>query len=191
MAGVYKGQNQAYREERLESLHRMCVINGWLNKAYEEKPSNQRDYFKGVHKYGEHENVRRNLNEGKVPISCARSKTSDTTFYIFSYSGNRSQVKCLTIEMKPKENSTIDTGMHFCKFVPVSEEYIEVEKLSDKMGDFVLMLPYFVETKEAFNNRFTLVYHDWDVLRLDKPTKKGIPSIDEETFSRNYFKNLR
>ena len=81
--------------------------------------------------------------------------------------------------------------MHFCKFVPVSEEYIEVEKLSDKMGDFVLMLPYFVETKEAFNNRFTLVYHDWDVLRLDEPTKKGIPSIDEETFSQNDFSKLR
>jgi len=72
-------------------------------------------------------------------------------------------------------------GVQFCNFKIAHKEGtsdVDVKTVSksefkELVGDYALMLPYMKEG--GFEENFTLVYHDWDVLECSNvtPTRKG------------------
>ena len=66
---------------------------------------------------------------------------------------------------------THETGMQFCRF-ECTEEVSSVKKSSLKIVDYALMLPY-SRRGFPFQNQFTLVYSDWEVLLCDNDAPIG------------------
>ena len=69
-----------------------------------------------------------------------------------------------------------------CKFT-CSKEVTTAKKQELNITDHAIMLPY-IQSKvgRVFQKQFTLIYSDWEVLRCDGQSKKGIVSIDNTNF---------
>ena len=76
-----------------------------------------------------------------------------------------------------------ESGVHFCKFT-CSKKLTTAKKQDLKITDYALMLPYIQTRKDrVFQKQFTLIYSDWEVLRCDLESKKGLVSINNNNFN--------
>jgi hypothetical protein len=78
-----------------------------------------------------------------------------------------------------------EAGVHFCKFE--MSEGITTKSLDElNPSNYAIILPYFRQNGDRpreYIKQYTLVYSDWEVLRIDLPEKrKGPAYICEKLF---------
>ena len=100
----------------------------------------------------------------------------------------------MTLVCQPATRFVEETGVHFCNFKILHKEgtsdfdikTVEKKEFKELVGDYALMLPYM--KKDGFQENFTLVYHDWDVLECSNitPSVKGRPVLSAGVFTLRY-----
>ena len=87
--------------------------------------------------------------------------------------------------------------MHFCNFKILHEKdtsdidikTVEKKEFKELVSDYALMLPY-MKKDDGFQESFTLVYHDWDVLECSNnsaaESPKGRPVPSAGAFTPEY-----
>ena len=180
-------KTQSYRETKMRLLQKLTGID-FLKASFDEGIKRERDWFTGFHRYQEKGEIIDSFVEG-VPISCFSGK-EDGLFYVAFYSGSTETINYLTVEARPSHFFIKECGAHFCAFrfqkEPSTQNVlvrtIKKSALEDMVENYALMLPY-KKQNVAFQNQFTLVYHDWDVLLCQEGCcKKGLPTVDHCVF---------
>ena len=132
------------------------------------------------------------FNEGK-PLSCFRLKGGDKCcVHIAVKNTRRENINYLTFNFKPSSKPKKEAGMHFCLF-EFETGVTEVAKKDLDISSYAIMLPYIIEdSTPRFKQQYTLIYHDWDVLRADLVDKnyKGCSSVSNSDF-RNLITELK
>ena len=172
-----------YFVTKLRNLH----IKEGLNYVMKEKqPVKRREWYRGYHCFDSKKVVLDRFKTGQV-LSCfvlnhnyeevhvayrdnavRRGGGDDLAFASFTYS---THTLCCQ-----------EAGVQFCKFT-CSKEFTTAKKQELNITDHAIMLPY-IQSKvgRVFQKKFTLIYSDWEVLRCDGQSKKGIVSIDNTNF---------
>lgn len=188
-------KDQQYRETKMRLLHKLLGIE-WLRDVFDGidgKDRFGRDWFKGYYKYDYLQTILDRIAQGR-PISCAASKTNDHHFYVAFGSKSQGSLSYITLISQPTTKFEEEMGVQFCNFKIAHKEGtsdVDVKTVSksefkELVGDYALMLPYMKEG--GFQENFTLVYHDWDVLECSNvtPTRKGRPVPSAGVFTSQY-----
>jgi hypothetical protein len=155
-----------------------------------EDGENKREWYIGYHRYSSVDDVIKRYCQGQ-PISCVRSEDGNS-FHVALYAKDTTMVNYLTFEPRPLVMTTKEFGIHFCNFIVRKEDggsnktmvrTMTKASFKQKFADYALMLPY-RRDGESFHKKFTLIYHDWDVLLCHNGiAKKGAPVPDSSVFS--------
>jgi hypothetical protein len=188
-------RTQSFRETKLRLLHKLAGIE-WLSDLFTDDEPSARDWFKGSFRYESWKEILGRYASGQ-PISCAASVDNDRHFHICYYAGDYEAMNYVTVEALPAANFVEVMGVIFCRFEFVAEDgKVKVHTVSKKdfkhrISSHALMLPY-KRVGENFQNNFTLVYHDWDVLACNcaSMSMKGHPVPARGVWSEEHLDYL-
>jgi len=188
-------RTQSFRETKLRLLHKLAGIE-WLSDLFTDDEPSARDWFKGSFRYESWKEILGRYASGQ-PISCAASVDNDRHFHICYYAGDYEAMNYVTVEALPAANFVEVMGVIFCRFEFVAEDgKVKVHTVSKKdfkhrISSHALMLPY-KRVGENFQNNFTLVYHDWDVLACNcaSMSMKGHPVPARGVWSQEHLDYL-
>ena len=161
----------------------------WIKNSYGFEDS-KRDWFIHTHRYQTSTEINHLFTQGK-PISCVQSLNDESEFYIYCYSGGTDEVGYVTVKINPSAHCQ-HMGLHYCSFEMVTNDddspsitIINKDQLDSIEGVGALMLPF---QNEDADNKFTLVYMDWDVLLVqDGKASKGALIVD---YTQAYIESL-
>lgn len=193
-------KTQTFRESKMMLLHKcngLDLLDGRINA------NGTRHWFQGFHVYPNMRDVLRRIVRGD-PISCFSTSETETEVHVaFTEGEHRSTtVSYMTLSYDTTRNFAMDTGVHFCSFIPKKEhasrrvavKRAEREELRSAVVGYALMLPrihkqhpYVVKSPAQGTvdeqHQFTLVYWDWEVLRCtDEGKTKGPVKADGKLF---------
>jgi len=186
-------RDPVYRETKMRLIHKLDGIE-FLKSSTDDSPPSERHSYKGYHVYGSRQEVTTRL-QGSKPISCFRRGNSgaDEVHVAFSEKEKRGEtVSYLTLTYDTSDAVT-DTGVYFSRFILKTKENsqyepdvsrVTKEDLRSDASAYALMLPYLAPIDTDSFEKFTLVYHDWEVL-LCNPMgagSKGRPAIHWDVF---------
>lgn len=172
-----------YFVSKLRNLH----IKEGLNYVKNEKdPVKRGEWFRGYHCFESKKVVHDRFERGQA-LSCFVLNNNYGEVHV-AYRTNAScrggddlyfaTFHCSTLTLPVQES-----GVHFCKFT-CSKELTTAKKQDLNITDYALMLPYIQTRKDrVFQKQFTLIYSDWEVLRCDLESKKGLVSINNNNFN--------
>ena len=188
-------RTQSFRETKLRLLHKLAGIE-WLSDLFTDDEPSARDWFKGSFRYESWKEILGRYASGQ-PISCAASVDNDRHFHICYYAKDYETMNYVTVEALPAANFVEVMGVIFCRFEFVAEDgKVKVHTVSNKdfkhqISSHALMLPY-KRVGENFQNNFTLVYHDWDVLACNcaSMSMKGHPVPARGVWSEEHLDYL-
>lgn len=187
----------------MQKLYGIRSLAGWFDEASGSNPfegwsevDSESDpiRFTGYHAYSSQQDIINRFDQGR-PVSCFRLDNSTTEVHVAYTEGERrgETVTIMTFVFDPSIGFVQDTGSHFCEFWP---------KLNNDDGDmftkravrremekgitsYAIMLPLIHAEGTAFDQRYTLIYHDWEVLRCDAPGGyKGRAALDHNLFEK-------
>ena len=189
-------KTQSYRETKMRLLQKLTGVD-FLSFTFDGGKV-QRDWFSGINKYHDLQEIVNDYVSGS-PLSCFSGNNEDGLFYICFFSGSNATISYLTLEASPSDLFIKDCGAHYCAFNFVKDtnnqvlvkNTVEKDSLKGLVGSYALLLP-FLKQGRAFQNQFTLVYHDWDVLPCQDGglCKKGLPMVDHCVFNDQYTEYL-
>ena len=192
------------RMQYMQKLYGIRSLAGWFDEASGSSPfggwsevDSERDpiRFTGYHAYSSQQDIITRFDQGR-PVSCFRLDNSTTEVHVAYTEGERrgETVTIMTFVFDPSTGFVQDTGSHFCKFWPklnndggdnLTEREVRKE-IEQKMSSYAIMLPLIHAEGTAFDQRYTLIYHDWEVLRCDAPGGyKGRASLDHNLFENS------
>lgn len=188
-------RTQSYRETKMRLLHKLAGME-WLSDAFADEGCGPRDWFRGSFRYESWKEVLGRYMSGR-PISCAASNANSRHFHICFYSEDYDTIRYATVEALPAANFHEVMGVNFCRFEFVTEggkvqvKTVPRKEFKDLVSSYALMLPY-KKARQRFQNNFTLVYHDWDVLACNcgEVSKKGRPGPAAGVFSEEHASYL-
>lgn len=175
-------KDPAYLESRLRHMHKLAGFDT-LRKEYSKKKTIEKNWFQGYHKFCDHDEVNSRFINGK-PLSCFTLSGRDKFVFVAVKGAEKGNVAYVTLQYKPSSENKIEAGMHFCLFeCELGVTAIPMEDL--EITSYAIMLPYIREDHTPrFKQQYTLIYHDWDVLRTDLGDKnyKGSSSVSNSDF---------
>jgi hypothetical protein len=176
-------KSQSYLQSILRRLHRVMGFST-LRLDFSDKEQTVKDWFRGYFIFPSQNDVSRRFTAGK-PLSCFTLDGRPDCVFVAVKTHNRDTISCLPINYEPARVAKIEAGIHFCQF-QCEKEMIEIRK--EEILHYAIMLPYIREDGERnplFLHQWTLIYHDWDVLRIDlkKESYKGCASILNDDFN--------
>lgn len=166
-------------------LHKLNGLGMLYRMA--DGPSDKDDRYHGYFVFPSKKEVKKRFKSGK-PLSC------------FCLDGNRSEVHVafknkikdgehdisyLTFHCRHGHLNTYETGVFFCKFESTGTRTLD-SKAEMNITDYALMLPY-VKDGYPFQQQFTLIYSDWQVLvhgSKNDEAIKGNVTVDRELFNK-------
>lgn len=180
----------------MEYMYKLLGLD-WIKNSYGFEDS-KRDWFIHTHRYQTSTEINHLFTQGK-PISCVQSLNNESEFYIYFFTGAAGgweEIGYITVKMIPGAHSQ-HMGLHYCSFEMVMEEdnsptinNIRKDQLDSIQGVGALMLPFQNADNDIddYNNMFTLVYMDWDVLLVqDGKASKGALIVD---YTQAYIESL-
>lgn len=174
-------------------LHKLAGVE-LLSDLFADDEPNVREWFKGSFRFESWKDILARYASGQ-PLSCAASTENDRHFHICYYADDYDLIKYVTVEAFPAANFVEVMGVIFCRFEFVTDEegQVKVDTVTKKdfkhrVSSHALMLPY-KKDGENFQNNFTLVYHDWDVL-ASSISMKGPPVPARGVWSSEHLQHL-
>ena len=190
--------DQQYRETKMRLLHKLLGIE-WLRDVFDGidyADRDSRDWFKGYFQYSDLNAILDQIAQGR-PISCVASKENGRHFHVAFCSTSEGSLRYVTLVCQPATRFVEQTGVHFCNFKILHEKdtsdidikTVEKKEFRELVLNYALMLPY-MKKDDGFQESFTLVYHDWDVLECSNnsaaESPKGRPVPSAGAFTPEY-----
>jgi len=191
--GPTKRVMRAYRREMGYQTNRMIHLQKLLGlqvvemTAFEEGEAESASRYTGIYFYNDRSEIVKRYEEGK-PICGTRSKECKTMFNVYIRSGSRGAVSQVNLLMDPGSPTIVDTGLHFCKFASPSDGKDAGTTFSQ--DECALLMPLFRDNDDSSKGYFTVIYNDYDVLRLDLNDKKGYPKVCRSNYTEEYLESI-
>ena len=109
-------------------------------------------------------------------------------FNVYIRSGSRGAVSQVNLLMDPGSPTIVDTGLHFCKFASPSDGKDAGTTFSQ--DECALLMPLFRDNDDSSKGYFTVIYNDYDVLRVDLNDKKGYPKVCRSNYTEEYLESI-
>lgn len=183
-----------YFMTKLVGLHRRTEINN-LDRVFPDDDCTER------YKQGDREfyifrcksEVMRRYTEGKS-LSCFVMDNDPSSVHVAYYDKNDrscNQLSYVTFTYNTILSTIKESGVHFCKFIP-EEKHSFQDRNAINITDNAIMLPYFREQMNhgprLYQCQYTLIYSDWEVLRIDLHKRKGPATANCKEISE--FRNV-
>jgi hypothetical protein len=140
--------------------------------------------WKGHHIFANHDEIMDRFHAGKALSCFCRSNELDKVHVAFRHEEtDKETIRYTSFSYNPSSLPTCETGVHFCRFECVGNlDQIEEEEVKDSLG--ALMLGNTSGAHHVFQQQYTLMYEDWDVLLCyDHCDKKGFALPDRSLFN--------
>lgn len=168
-----------YLASKLRRIHRIAGIK-LLERAFPDEEDSEpiRRLNYSFFTFQSIEEVTKRYTNGQ-PMSCFVVDGDNNHVNVAVQSGRNIPMVCFVtfsydIHQCPKK----EWGIHFCQFK--QEPGIHTRPIDElNITGSAIMLPYFRldgELTRLYMQQFTLIYSDWDVLRLDLPIEKKGPA---------------
>lgn len=168
-----------YLVSKLRRIHRIAGIK-LLERAFPDEEDSEpiRRLNYSFFTFQSIEEVTKRYTNGQ-PMSCFVVDGDNNHVNVAVQSGRNIPMVCFVtfsydIHQCPKK----EWGIHFCQFK--QEPGIHTRPIDElNITGSAIMLPYFRldgELTRLYMQQFTLIYSDWDVLRLDLPIEKKGPA---------------
>ena len=184
-------RNPVYLVNRMTHLQKLLGLQVVEMTAFKDREDDSALRYSGIHFYYDRDEIVTRYTEGR-PICGTRSKECKTIFNVYIRSGARGTVSQVNLRMEPENlfNPEVETGLHFCKFTPPSDQK-DVATIFSSQDECALLLPLTRDNDDSFQGYFTVIYNDYDVLRADLTDKKEYPKVCRSTFTNDYLDSLR
>lgn len=171
-----------YIQARLRRIHKLAGFE-YLKVAFGSTARRQ-SKPKNFHVFGTKANVRDRYNKG-LPLSCFSIDGDLDHVFVAIRAKDACKISYVTFKCNYVKDTKLEAGVHFCRF-----EMLEgtTTKSLDELNpsNYAIMLPYFRQNGDRpreYIKQYTLIYSDWEVLRIDLPEKrKGPACICEKLF---------
>ena len=175
-----------YFKTKLLHIHRVKGFRGLREAFFGE--SEKRDWYRGHYVFDKEEDIMRRFQEGK-PLSCFVFEHQPGAVHVayespFYQDKANNEFRYLSFDINSAEWTNKIMGVHFSQFT-LREGYSIGNKRQTNTCSHALMLPYwkFIGGRRRFEQQFTLVYSDWEVLRNDLDGNKGFATVDYSLFN--------
>lgn len=175
-------KSQSYLESMLRKMHRLMGFDT-LRLDYSDEVEADRDWYRGHFIFPNQNDVKSRFTAGK-PLSCFTLEGRPKCVFVAVKSSKNGTHHCIPINYEPDCDAKTEAGVHFCHF-QCETGIVEIEKKDAHISSYAIMLPYVRvdgATIRSFMKQWTLIYHDWDVLRTDLEDEyyKGCASVSNE-----------